>query len=169
MFKMCMYKANKGMLLLLCSLVNFKPACSLANQRFQLSISNQRVRLSILNQCVLSSIDTFLKTSDQRIEQITITHLPIAPRIVLECQRCVIKTTDSSQLGQSGGGQYCLFAAFVSSIYFFLLFIYLLQYSTVEYNIPLLWLVPWEKNISPPHSFFQIVSSLGSKNVSCRK
>ena len=85
-----------------------------ANQRFQLSISNQCVRLSILNQCVLSSIGTFLKTSDQRIEQITITHL-IAPRIVLERQRCVIKTTDNSQLGQSGGRQYCLIAAFVSS------------------------------------------------------
>ena len=34
---------------------------------------NERVCLSILNQCVLSSIDMFLKTSDQRIEQITIT------------------------------------------------------------------------------------------------
>ena len=76
-----------------CSLVDFEPACSLANQRVQLSISNQRVRLSILNQCFLSSIATFLKTSDQRIEQITITHLLIAQRIVLELQRCVIKTT----------------------------------------------------------------------------
>ena len=75
-----------------CSLVNFKPACSLANQR---------VQLSILNQCVLSSIDTFLKTSDQRIEQIT-THLLIAQRIVLERQCYVIKTTR----------QYCLIAAF---------------------------------------------------------
>ena len=86
--------------------VNFESACSLANQRFQLSIiSNQRVRLSISNQCVLSSIGTFLKTSDQRIEQITITHPLIAPRIVLERQCCVIKTTDNSQLGQSGGRQ----------------------------------------------------------------
>ena len=76
-----------------CSLVDFEPACSLANQRVQLSISNQRVRLSILNQCFLSSIDTFLKTSDQIIEQITVTHLLIAQRIVLELQRCVIKTT----------------------------------------------------------------------------
>ena len=74
-----------------CSLVNFGPACSLANQR---------VKLSILNQCVLSLIDTFLKTSDQRIEQIT-THL-IAQRIVLERQCYVIKTTR----------QYCLIAAF---------------------------------------------------------
>ena len=96
--------------------VNFEPACSPANQRFQLSIiSNQRVRLSISNQCVLSSIGTFLKTSDQRIEQITITQLLIAPRIVLERQCCVVKTTDNSQLGQSGGRQYCLIAAFVSS------------------------------------------------------
>ena len=95
--------------------VNFEPACSLANRHFQLSIiSNQRVRLSISNQCVLSSIGKFLKTSDQRIEQITITHL-IAPRIVLERQCCVIKTTDNSQLGQSGGRQYCLIATFVSS------------------------------------------------------
>ena len=86
-----------------------------ANQRFQLSISNQHVRLSILNQCVLSSIGTFLKTSDQRIAQITITHLLIAPRIVLEHQRWVIKTPDNSQLGQSGGRQYCLVAAFVLS------------------------------------------------------
>ena len=62
-----------------CSIVNFEPAA----------------RLSILNQCFrfLSSIDTFLKTSDQRIEQITIKHLLIAQRIVLELQRCVIKTT----------------------------------------------------------------------------
>ena len=90
--------------------VNFEPACSLANQRFQLSIiSNQGVRLSISNQRVLSSIGTFLKTSDQRIEQITITHLFIAPSV------CVIKTTDNSQLGQSGGRQYCLITAFVSS------------------------------------------------------
>ena len=50
--------------------VNFEPACSLANQRFQLSIiSNQRVRFSISNQYVISSIGTFLKTSNQ-IEQI---------------------------------------------------------------------------------------------------
>ena len=68
-------------------------ACSLANQRVQLSVSNQRVRVSILYQCFLSSIDTFLKTSDQRIEQITIKHLLIAQKIVLELQRCVIKTT----------------------------------------------------------------------------
>ena len=98
--------------------VNSEPACSLANQRFQLSIiSNQRVRLSISNQCVLSSIGTFLKTSHQRIEQITITHLLIAPRIVLKRQCCVIKTTDNSQLGQSGGRQYCLIAMFVSSTF----------------------------------------------------
>ena len=64
---------------------------------------DQRVRLSILNQCVLSSIDMFLKTSDKRIEQITMKQLLIARRIVLERQRCVIKTTDNSQLGQSRG------------------------------------------------------------------
>ena len=103
-----------------CSLVNFEPACS--------SISNQRVRLSILNQCVLTSIDTFLKTSDQRIEQITITHLLIAQRIVLERQRCVIKTTDNSQLGQSGGRQYCLIAAFNTFIIIY--YIHLLSYSS---------------------------------------
>ena len=80
--------------------------------RTSLFASDQRVHLSILNQCVLTSIDTFLKTSDQRIEQITITHLLIAQRIVLERQCCVIKTTDNSQLGQSGGRQYCLSAAF---------------------------------------------------------
>ena len=34
---------------------------------------------------------------------------------------------------------------------------------------PLLWLVPWEKNISPPHSFFQIFSSFRSEQVSWRK
>ena len=62
-----------------CSIVNSEPACSRVN--------------FILNQCFLSSIDTFLKTSDQRIEQITIKHLLIAQRIVLELQRCVIKTT----------------------------------------------------------------------------
>ena len=73
---------------------------------------DQRVRLSILNQCVLSSIDMFLKTSDKRIEQITMKQLLIARRIVLERQRCVIKTTDNSQLGQSRGRQYCLIAAF---------------------------------------------------------
>ena len=73
-----------------------EPACSIA---VQLSISNQHVRLSILNQCILLLIDTFLKTSDQRIEQITITQLLIAQKIVLERQRCVIKTTDNSQLG----------------------------------------------------------------------
>ena len=103
---MRMYKANKGVLLcLLCPFSNHR--VRFANQCFQLSIiSNQRVRLSISNQCVLSSIGTFLKTSDQRIEQITITHLLIAPRIVLERQCCVIKTTDNSQLGQSGGRQY---------------------------------------------------------------
>ena len=69
-------------------------------------------QLSISNQRVLSSVDTFLKTSDQRIEQITITQLLIAQRIVLKRQRCVIKTTDNSQLGQSRGRQYCLIAAF---------------------------------------------------------
>ena len=92
------------------SLTNFEPVCSLVNQRV-IIISYQRVRLSVLSQCVLSSIDTFLKTSDQRIEQITITHL-IAQRIVFERQRCVIKTCDNSQLGQSGGRQYYLITAF---------------------------------------------------------
>ena len=82
------------------SIVNdFEPACSLFNF-----------------EPVRSFVDWHIfKTSYQRIEQITITHLLIAPRIVLERQCCVIKTTDNSQLGQSGGRQYCLIAAFVLS------------------------------------------------------
>ena len=49
-----------------------------------------RARLSILKQSVPLSIDVF-KDLDQRIEQITITHLLITQSIVLECQRCIIK------------------------------------------------------------------------------
>ena len=39
----------------------------------------------------------------------------------------------------------------------------------IKMQTPLLCLVPWEKNISPPHSFLQMFSSSSSEYVSCRK
>ena len=98
-------KLKKGLLVAVC-ICKFCSGCSRKrviptifgqNERVRLSMFacetacfDQRVRLSILNQCVLSSIDTFLKTSDQRIEQITMKQLLIARRIVLERSVCYL-------------------------------------------------------------------------------
>ena len=91
---------------------NFEPASSLVNF-----------------EPVRSFVDwQFLKTSNCRTEQITITHLLIALalRIVIERQCCVIKTTDNSQLGQSGGRQYIFF--FPKQFYLQLQRLHYLQY-----------------------------------------